>query len=171
MERRQAMKGIALSLGSLMTLPAWASGWQSATIGTAAMTSNETLLAELVDTLIPTTNTLGAKDLGVHQFIQKMLADCYAKQAQANFEQKLAEIGPLSIKAFGKPFAEGDAAQRLNLLQDLAKSRDKDMRDFYQTLRGLTIKGYTNSEYYRTKFTDYEMAPARFYGCVPVKNK
>ena len=171
MERRKAIKGIALSLGSLVSLPAWASGWNSSNIGTSLSASlgGEALLAELVETIIPTTNTLGAKGLGVHQFIQKMIADCYDKKAQANFEKNLADIDPLSIKTFGKPFAEGDAAQRLNLLQSLSQSTDKDTQNFYKTLRGLTIQGYTSSEYYMTKFTDYEMAPARFYGCVPVK--
>ncbi len=171
MERRKAIKGIALSLGSLVSMPAWASGWNSSTIGTSLFitTENEVLLGELVETIIPATNTLGAKGLGVHQFIQKMIADCYDKKAQANFNKNLADIDPLSIKTFGKPFAEGDATQRLNLLQSLSQSTDKDTVSFYRTLRGLTIQGYTSSEYYMTKFTDYEIAPARFYGCVPVK--
>ena len=171
MERRNAIKGIALSLGSLVSFPAWASSWNAATIGTKMYPTigNEALLAELVETIIPTTDTLGAKGLGVHQFIQKMLADCFDKKAQDNFEKNLTDIDPLSIKTFGKPFAEGDATQRIEVLQSLAKSTDKDAQSFYRTLRGLTVQGYTSSEYYMTKFTDYEMAPARFYGCVPIK--
>ena len=171
MERRQAMKGIALSLGSLVSVPAWTSSWQPSMLNATAYLSADydALLAELVDTFIPKSDTLGAKDLGVHQFIQTMLKDCYTASAQATFEQKLGEIGPLSIKTFGKPFEEGDEMQRLNLLQILARSTDKETHDFYETLRGLTIKGYTSSEYFMTKFTDYEIAPARCYGCVPVK--
>ena len=133
------------------------------------MGNDVSLLAELVETLIPATDTKGAKDLGVPLFIQTMLADCYTPKAQDNFAKSLAEIDPLSIKTFGKPFMELDASQRLNILTLLATSTDKDTQDFYQTLRGLTIKGYTSSEYFMTKFTDYEMAPARFYGSVPVK--
>lgn len=173
MERRKAIKGIALSFGSLVSMPTWAKGWNASTMSASWSNSmgSEPLLAELVDTIIPTTDTLGAKGLGVQQFVQKMIADCYEKKAQDNFEKKLAEIDPLSIQTFGKPFAEIDAPQRLSLLQSLAQSTDKDTVGFYRTLRGLTIQGYTSSEYYMTKFTDYEMAPARFYGCVPVKIK
>jgi Gluconate 2-dehydrogenase subunit 3 len=171
MERRKAIKGIALSMSSLISLPTWASGWNTSTIGIAYIQplGGEALLAELVETIIPTTNTLGAKGLGVHQFIQKMLMDCFDKTAQANFEKNLANIDPLSIQTFGKLFVEGDATQRITVLQSLAKSEDKDTKDFYRTLRGLTLQGYTSSEYYMTRFTDYEMAPARYYGCVPVK--
>ena len=169
MERRIAIKSIALSLGSLATLPAWASGWHIESISTTRLMPNEALLAELVETIIPKTQTSGAKELGVHQFIQKVVTDCFDKKAQSNFAQVLSQIDPLSIKAFGKPFAEGDAAQRLSILENLSKSEDKSQQEFYRTLRGLTIQGYTSSEYYMTKFTDYEMAPARYLGCVPVK--
>jgi hypothetical protein len=171
MERRTAIKTLSLSLGSLISLPAWASSWQSSTlVNDSLSTINDTeLLAELVETIIPTTETLGAKGLGVHQFIQTMVADCYTKKAQDNFAKNLAEIDPLSIKTFGKPFAESDTSQRLSLLKSLAESTEKTTKDFYYTLRGLTIQGYKSSEYYMTKFTDYEIAPARFYGCVPVK--
>jgi hypothetical protein len=169
MNRRYAIKSLATSVGALVTMPAWASGWSAANIGMTTPIGNEALLAELVETIIPTTSTLGAKGLNVHKFIQKMLSDCYDKKVQDNFEQQLATIDPLSIKAFGKTFAEGTAEQRVALLQSLSKSEDKEVNGFYRTLRGLTVQGYTSSEYYMTKFTDYEMAPARFYGCVPVK--
>jgi hypothetical protein len=169
MERRTVIKNICIGLGSLASLPTWASGWHHGTLDVTDSFNNEKLLAELVETLIPTTDSLGAKGLGVHQFVQKMITDCYDKQAQTDFEQILSTINSLSIKAFGKSFVEGDAKQRLELLQSLAQSQDKMVQKFYQTLRGLTIQGYTSSEYYMTRFTDYEMAPARFHGCVPVK--
>ncbi len=169
MQRRTAIKGLALSLGSLVSLPAWASSWNSSTIGTTFLSiGNEALLAELVETIIPTTDTLGAKGLGVHKFIQTMLADCFDPKAQASFETKLGEIDPLSKSTFQKSFSECDATQRLTLLQTVAQSTDKETARFYRTLRGLTVQGYTSSEYYLTKFTDYEMAPAHFYGCVPI---
>jgi hypothetical protein len=169
MERRTVIKTISLSLGSLASLPTWAAGWSHGIFDETPSFNNEKLLAELVETFIPTTDTLGAKGLGVHQFVQKMITDCYDKPAQMDFEQIMSTINPLSIKAFGKPFAEGDAKQRIQLLQSLAQSKEKNIQKFYYTLRGLTIQGYTQSEYYMTRFTDYEMAPARFYGCVPVK--
>ena len=77
MERRKAIKGIALSLGSMVSLPTWASGWNSTTIATTfhPKMGNETLLAELVETIIPTTNSLGAKGLDVHKLIERFGSD------------------------------------------------------------------------------------------------
>jgi hypothetical protein len=169
MERRTVIKNIGLGLGSLASLPTWAAGWNPNRLNKIVSFRNEHLLAELVETFIPTTDTLGAKGLGVHQFVQKMMADCYDKSAQSDFEQILSSINSLSINAFGKSFEEGDAKQRVELLQSFAQSKEKKVQQFYHTLRGLTIQGYTQSEYFMTRFTDYEMAPARFYGCVPIK--
>ncbi|MEO0044056.1 MAG: hypothetical protein RL329_3504 [Bacteroidota bacterium] len=169
MERRTVLKNISFGLGSLVSLPTWAAAWDQNRFDKTTPFNNEQLLAELVETLIPTTDTLGAKGLGVHQFVQKMITDCYDKQAQTDFDQILSTINPLSINTFGKAFAEGDAKQRIELLQSLAQSKDKKIQKFYDTLRNLTIQGYTQSEYYMTRFTDYEMAPARFHGCVPIK--
>jgi hypothetical protein len=169
MERRTVIKNISLGLGSLVHLPTWAAQWNHDLFDKTTSFKHEKLLAELVETLIPTTDTLGAKGLGVHQFIQKMMTDCYDKQAQTDFEQILSSINPLSINTFGKHFAEGDAKQRIEFLQSLAQSKEKNIQKFYYTLRNLTIQGYTQSEYYMTRFTDYEMAPARFHGCVPIK--
>ena len=169
MKRRTVLRNISLGFGSLVSLPTWAARWNQDLFDKSDSFNHEKLLAALVETFIPTTDTLGAKDLGVHQFVQKMITDCYDKQAQTDFEQILSTINPLSIKAFGKPFAEGDANQRIELLQSLAQSQEKNIQKFYHVLRGLTIQGYTQSEYYMTRFTDYEMAPARFHGCVPIK--
>lgn len=171
MQRREVIKGIALSLGSFVALPAWASSWNTATLGKQYFSSvnTESLLAELVETIIPTTDSLGAKSLNVHLFVQKMITDCYDKNAQANFDTNISAIDPLSVKTFGKIFMDCNPTQRLSILNTLALSTDQDTVKFYKTLRGLTIQGYTSSEYFLTRYSDYEMAPARYLGCVPVK--
>ncbi len=171
MQRRKAISGIALTLGSFVSLPTWASSWNAATIGKQIFSSvgNEAILAALVDVIIPKTETLGAKELNVHQFVQRMITDCYDKKAQANFEKNLTNTEELCTKAFGKSFSACEAAQQADILKSMALSTDSEAQNFYKTLRGLTIQGYTTSEYYLTNFTDYTIAPGHFYGSVPVK--
>lgn len=169
MKRRTAIKAVALSLGSAIALPAWASGWQATTLGGLSPADNDVLLASLADTFIPTTATPGAKDLGVHLFIRKMVQECYDTKTQDNFNRQLGILDQMCTQLFGRPFAEAETSDRLELLKIFAKSKAPETREFYGLLRGLTLHGYTSSEHYMTHFTDYEMAPARFYGCVPVK--
>ena len=56
----------------------------------------------MVETIIPATDTPGAKALNVHQFIQKMVADCYAKTAQETLQKGLDSLDGLAQKPIRK---------------------------------------------------------------------
>jgi hypothetical protein len=173
-ERRNALKTMAGALGGLISLPAWANGWTSETVRSTQQIisgSQAELLADMVETIIPATDTPGAKALNVHQFVQKMVADCYDKAAQENFRKGLDSLDGLAKTSFSKPFAEGDVAQRTALLTQLSKSSDTSQKDFYSLVKNLTIRGYMTSEYVMTNLTHYQFMPGHYYGCVPVPAK
>jgi hypothetical protein len=169
-ERRNALKTMAGAVGGLISLPAWANGW---TTETARPTwqllsrGQADLLADMAETIIPATDTPGAKALNVHQFVQKMVTDCYEPKAQETLRTGLDALDGLAQKSFGKPFAQGDATQRTALLTQLAQ--DPAQKDFYSLVKNLTIRGYMSSEYVMTNLTHYEYMPGRYHGCVPVK--
>ncbi len=172
MERRNALLTIAGAVGGLISLPAWANNWTAETVHSTRQflsLSQIDLLAEMTETIIPATDTPGAKALNVHQFIQKMVADCYDKKAQDTFKKGLDSLDSQAQKAFGKPFAEGDVKQRTSLLTQMGQ--DADQKEFYSLVKGLTIRGYMTSEYVMTKLTHYEFIPGRYHGCVPVPKK
>lgn len=174
MERRNALKIVAGAVGGLISLPAWASGWTTETVRSARQflsLSQADLLADMVETIIPATDTLGAKALNVHQFIQKMVADCYDKPAQETFRKGLDSLDGLAQTAFNKPFSAGDVTQRTALLTQLSQSADPAQKDFYSLVKGLTIRGYMSSEYVMTNLTKYQFIPGHYYGCVPVPAK
>lgn len=161
---------MAGAVGGLISLPAWASGWTAETVrSTQSLLSNSQtdLLADMAETIIPATDTPGAKALQVHQFVQKMVADCYDKPAQERLRKGLDSLDGQAQKSFGKPFAQGDTAQRTTLLTQL--SQDSNQKEFYSLVKNLTIRGYMTSEYVMTNLTHYEFIPGRYHGCVPVK--
>ncbi|GAB2781327.1 lactose 3-dehydrogenase subunit gamma LacC [Rhabdobacter roseus] len=171
MQRRVALKNMALGLGGMISLPAWANAWTSTNLPQPTLlTSQEgTLLASVVDTILPATDTPGAQELGVDRFIQTMLTDCYEKQAQDNLTKGLAMVQTISQSTFGKDFAAGTPAQRIHVLEGMGISDDPTQKGFYSMVKGLTIQGYMSSEYVMKNLTKYEMIPGRFHGCVPVK--
>jgi hypothetical protein len=157
----------------LMSLPAWASGWTKSTVaaGSPAFTSGqEALLAEIVETIIPATDTPGAKELGVHQFVQKMVADCFEKKVQEGFTTGLNNVEEIAKKNGATSFVALDKAGRTELLKGLEAGGDPG-KEFYGLVKGLTIRGYMTSEYVMTNLTGYEMIPGRYHGCVPVAAK
>ncbi|CAG5005600.1 hypothetical protein DYBT9275_03613 [Dyadobacter sp. CECT 9275] len=171
MQRRVALKNMALTMGALASLSSWASGWNKSGIrgGVLLAADQSEVLMAVVEGIIPKTDTPGAGELGVHKFVEKMVKDCYDKNVQDNFVSGISKIDTASTKAYGKPFAGITQSQKLELLGNLQKSNDADEKAFFGLVKNLTIQGYMNSEYVMTNITHYEMVPARYHGCVPVK--
>ncbi|WP_373515164.1 gluconate 2-dehydrogenase subunit 3 family protein [Persicitalea sp.] len=170
MQRRTALKNVAASVGAMMALPAWASGWNSKGLKKAGLltTAEDAMLAEVVETIIPATDTPGAKALEVHRFVERMVADCYEPEVQKVLTEGLASLDKYSQSTFKKPFTKGTPAQRIHILEGYELGDDPKGKQFFSLVKNLTIQGYMNSEYVMTNLTHYEMIPGRFHGCVPV---
>jgi hypothetical protein len=141
------------------------------TLQTTLTPSQEALLAHVVDTIIPATDTPGAKDLNVHLFVQKMVQDCYAREAQVNFVKGMDALKDIAKKKHGKSFDACTTEERIALLKGMEQSEDASQKEFYTMAKGLTVRGYMNSEYVMTNLTNYQAVPGHYYGCVPVNQK
>lgn len=131
----------------------------------------EKLLAEIAETIIPKTNTPGAKDVYAHQFAMKMVDDCATKEEQQQFVKGLDAFSSFAEKTAGRDFLEATPAQRASVLEELEKRKDdaSDEARFYRKMKGLTIRGYTSSQYFLTEVQVYNIIPGPFKGCVPVQ--
>ncbi|MFD2571862.1 gluconate 2-dehydrogenase subunit 3 family protein [Spirosoma soli] len=170
MQRRSLLKNMAIGMGGLITLPAWASSWTPDSIGRVATVSfdEEMLLGEIVETFIPQTDTPGAKGLFVHQFALRIIKDCYDQSAQTMLQQGLALTDATAQQTYTKSFADCDATQRKDVLARLTASTDPTGKAFVDMTKRLTIWGYTNSEFYKVNVEKYVMAPGFYRGCAPV---
>lgn len=170
MQRRNALKQVAIALGGLVSLPGWASGWTADTLSRVSFVSpaEEVLVGELVDTFIPETTTPGAKSLKVHQFALRMIQDCYGEPVQTQFRQGLGLVDSTAQQAYNKPFISCDKTQRLEVLSKMAASTDSVSKPFVDVLKKLTVRGYMNSEYYLVNVEKFVMAPGFYHGCVPI---
>lgn len=173
MKRRETLKYLGLSIGSIISLPAWANNWRSndLTINSLQMSlENENLLAEIVETIIPTTDTAGAKTLGLHQFIQKIVMDCLDNPSRETFLQGLSMMDVQMKKTYNQSFVECNAQQRLEMLQKLETDKGNELNKFYGLVKGLTIQGYLTSEYVMVNHYGYKMIPNKFEPCAAVSN-
>ena len=172
MQRRSAIKNLALTIGGTIVLPSWANAWNKESFQNSPFyisPSQENLLAEIVETIIPKTDTPGAKELNIHQFTTKMVSDCYDKKSQETFTKGFDLVDVAAKKDFSKPFVECEAKQKLAILSKMSNSENNDEKSFVRLVKNLTIQGYLSSEYVMTNLRVYEFAPARYHGCVPVK--
>ena len=131
----------------------------------------EKVLAELMETILPQTSTPGAKDIYAHLFALKMLDDCFKKEDQQKFTQGLKQFQKRAGSEMNASFLKATTAERQSFLRKIEADKDSkdDLTFFYRTAKQLVIQAYTTSQYYLTKVQVYEMVPARYHGCVPVK--
>jgi len=161
---------MAFLAGGLLALPAWANAWTKATVSleqpllSPAQTDT---LASLIDTLIPASDTPGARDLNVPDFVQKMVADCYEPAVHQQVKNGLTSVEALTQASLGLTLTHCTPAQRLDVLQKLQADPEPGRKEFFTLIKNLTIQGYTTSEYVMTTFLNYNMVPGHYYGCVP----
>jgi hypothetical protein len=157
-------------------------------------TDQDTLVAEMADTIIPTTKTPGAKAAKVNEIIDIVLKDCYKQDDQKRFLDGLAQTDKLSQEGYTKNFVQLDATQRIDIMKKLeaeAKQQRADMTakpqagsgqqdvqlpkervkftPFFMMLKDLTLMGYFTSEIGATQALEYVAVPGRYDGCVPLK--
>lgn len=132
----------------------------------------EALISELCETIIPKTDTPGAKDTYTHLFVLKMLDDMFTTEEQDQFIKGLREFDKLSEKKFDKSFTEASVPQKEELVAAVINKDSKEASEaiamFINTTKKLTVQGYMTSKYYLTNVRVYKLVPGRYYGCIPV---
>ena len=112
---------------------------------------NENLIADLAETIIPSSDTPGAKEALVHQYIIHMIKnEKDIKFEKLNKEQKIAVV-----RYFQK---EGE-----NFKGNLGKVRNKFLgKSFFLILKEYTCIGYCTSMIGVTKGLAYEAIPSKY---------
>lgn len=174
MQRRTLLKQMLCVAGGVVFLPSCLHHTGKASILLKQLSidgDQEALLAALSETIIPTTDTPGAKDVFAHLFALMMVDDCYNKEDQQKFTGGLKAFEAKTKKDFNKSFVDLSPTEKEGLLTQLEanKGAKDDLSFFYAATKKLTIQAYTTSKYYLTKVQVYELVPGRYHGCVPVK--
>jgi hypothetical protein len=168
LSRREAIKKAALIMGGSLALPNILKAWDTPTVHNTAFRlsfAQDAVLAEVCETIIPTTDTPGSKAAGVPAFIKKMIADCYEKADQTAFTEGLDKLEADSKAKFSKSFADLNNEQRTELLKAAEASKSR----FWRLAKELTVFGYFTSEIGCTQALRYEPVPGRYDGAMPYK--
>lgn len=184
MNRREAVARVALILGGTVVgagvfLEGCKPGADKKADANDGLFSADdiTYLDEIAETIIPTTNTPGAKAAKVGAFMTVMVNDCYDEKDQKVFKEGMKLLNDASQKKFSKSFVEADANQRKELLTEIDKEakdytknkKDNDPKHYFRMMKELTLLGYFTSEIGATQALRYAPVPGKYEGCVPYK--
>ncbi len=172
MNRRNAVKNLAIASGSLISLPFWMGACgisDSDTHQSSFSKSEQNLLAKITDTIIPAGGSIGALLVGVDKFLQKLIDDCYEKPVQDNVKKQLQALDASAEESFGKSFTNCTQQQRQEALLKFSGSAIKEEKDFFDLVKNETIRGFNTSQKVMQDYLHYKVAPGHYYGCVNVQ--
>ena len=202
MKRREALKTTGLALGYSLSAGTVAAimngckaptetGWMPSTVDQPTIE----LIAEVAETILPATDTPGAKDVLVHRFVDEILGIAYGPKQKAHMMSGLSNLS----KDLGGSFLKMSAEDKLNAvvaLEEAADKADKEMwtkimaeeaekadeeppragpmvqeepehfRHYYKELKSLIMAGYFTSERVGTEVLAYDPIPGGYDGCI-----
>lgn len=193
MKRRDAIARVALLMGGTLSAPtmlAFLEGCKSSTETSSTALSfpfsaeQKNLVSEIAEIIIPKTDTPGAKDAKVGEFIEKMMKDCYAAKDQDSFEKGMKELekkdflkaSPADqtkmlkeMEASAKTDSEKSTAERKKYTEAGKEYTDDQGVPFFKLIKELTLLGYFTSEPGATMALEYVAVPGRYDGCIDLK--
>lgn len=121
------------------------------------------LLSNIVDFLIPKTETPGGLEMKVPQFIDIIISETYNKKSKNNFSNKL------------KVLIEDFKSNNIDL-SDYKSMKSKFVNDFnnkthqeiYNQIRDLTVWGFKTSKEIALNVLNYNPIPGYQLGCVDI---
>ncbi len=201
MDRRKALKNMGLSLGYAVATPTLISIFQSCKTETVLEWTPDffskeegSLITNLVDLILPKTDTPSASEVQVNIFIDRFANEVMEKEQQDFLKMTMKKFVDATLKSSGKETVndlnaqdiEPVLAQALKVTKEEEKNYTKSIADynislkegnsselddktalfgFANSLRGLTIWGYKTSEYVGEEVLAYLPIPGEYKGC------
>ena len=200
MDRRTALKNMSITLGYAAVTPTILSVLQSCTSDVATwkpvfFTETESyMITHLSDIILPKTEIVGALDVHVAEFMDKMFDEVLEDEQKATMKEGATAFANEFKKVYSKEASKGtkDEFEKLlaayfkipddqqqvvfeSLNKDKAKLEGTELHTFliYKFLletRYYTLFGYYTSEEVGENILSYDPIPGVYLGCIPVEN-
>jgi hypothetical protein len=142
--------------------------------------SKKSLLAELAETIIPATDTPGAKEAGAVEFMLPMLSECTDDKTLNRFVSGLQELEEYTRSKYHREFIDCSTIEKesvlawadqksatTNSLFEKAKNKYTG-RPFFEMLKTYSVYGYCISEKGASTGLHYNAGPGRYLACIPL---
>jgi len=167
LNRRDVLQ-LAAMFGLTLTVPSLAAQSTAQPLTTDEMT----LIGEVSELIIPTTDTGGALAAGAPDFVKMMLAGWFTAAERDNFMAGLRDFSAGARRQYGKPFAQLSAQQKDEYFGGLLAAAEAPRAasgsarpahaPFVVLMKRLTIFGYYTSEIGATKELQQRIAVAQY---------
>ncbi len=137
------------------------------------------LIDEISETIIPATDTPGAKEAKVADYIINVLNNCVSEHDKYVILSGLEDLEEYSVKKFSSSFIACTSDDKIAALQHfekklllphplLNKVRRKIFGEtFFEQMKWLIVSGYCTSELGATSGLAYDHIPSEYISCTP----
>ncbi len=194
MNRRSALKNLTMSLGYTVAAPTIFNMFASCTAEVETWKplflspEEKHMVTHLMDSILPTSDTPGALDINIPQFLDLMYYDIEKKEKQELFRKGAA----IFAKKFNMPILEGkkedfekSLSSYFNISEEDSKSILKDQKlslekvnddkienytlyKFLLSVKYYTLFGYFTSEEVGENVLAYDPIPGNYQACISV---
>lgn len=182
MNRRKAITRIALAgIGTTLLFSGYKYYDWHKTPDLPWLENHKDLVAALAETIIPATDTPGAREAGVADYIFVMLRDATDRITANKFIDGLKELDRYCRSKYDHPYTQCSAEEQHNVLRRF-EEKAKPFNNlagkieyaylgipFFYTLKRLTVEGYCTSELGATKGLAYLYIPGHYEGCTKLQ--
>ena len=184
MDRRELIKQIAILTGAAVAgSEFFLSGCTGTDKSAAGFFSEADIIFfdEVAETIIPKTNTPGAKDAEVGKFMASYSMDCYEKYQLDILKEGIKKLDSASLKKNKMLFMDATDEERKTLLievdgeakrynEERERAKKKEPPPHYFTLmKQLVLLGFFTSKPGATQVLRYEPVPGKYHGCIDYK--
>jgi hypothetical protein len=184
MDRRELLKLIAAATGSVVIGGEFfLSGCKSKDVATPGFFTEKDIsfFDEVAETILPKTNTPGAKEAEVGKFMASYSTDCYDELQLKTLKDGISKLNEASGKMNKASFMDATASQKQNLLIETdaeAKKYNEEKKDqagkehtlhYFTLMKQLVLLGFFTSKPGATQVLRYVPVPGKYYGCVDYK--
>jgi hypothetical protein len=194
MERREALRLLAtwsaLQLTPRSVVAKLRQGLLATQTGMRTLDRDQgATVVAMAELIIPRTETPGASDVGVSQFIDLILTEWYTEEERNRFLSGLADMDTCTEALFGRKFVDCSPGQQSEVLTALGEQVKEDGdralaigrryrglppipdKNFYYMMRSLTLTAYYTSEEGASKELGFQIIPDRYAACAPALDR
>ncbi len=172
MERRELIKLVTLATGAALAVPLSSSLLTACKKVAHVEDSNYTthffnekdfsLAQNLLNFILPKTDSPSAVDVGVHQIMDTMVGTVYSPSQKEKFSKSFVVL---------KPFCNSESQlEQLKAIVASAEEKDQMVKSAFLEFRQQTIAYYLSTKEIATTYLNYLPIPGKYEACISLES-
>lgn len=179
MDRRKALLKMGMSMGYVVAAPTFLTILQSCkeekVVSWAPTFFSEkqaVVLINVVDAILPKTDTPSASEANVHVFLDQFVNEVMETKQQKQFKTTIDKLAEIALKSSGKNEIKEVIPEDVTPVLRAALESPNENKElaFVKNIRDLTIWAYKCNEYIGEEVLAYLPVPGQYVPCDTIEN-